>query len=316
MEDNYISPDELAGMALFAAVVEAGSLTAAAERLALSKSAVSKALVAQEARLAAKLLQRTTRRQSLTEVGMAYYEHCRRVLLEAGEARRAVDRLHAQPVGVLRITAPISFGSEHLSRHMPELLKRHPGMQVDLQLSDRLVDLAEEGYDLAIRVTDKPDPLLVARALAPIRWVVCASPAYLAQHGTPMQPSGLAGHACLTYPALTPGGAWPFLLQGQPWQQPVSGPLRMNNSLALLLAALGGLGIVRLPSFAASGQLADGSLRPLLQDYAVPPQTALAVYLPNRYLSPKVRACVDFLRERLGNGGRPYWDHWLDGAGK
>lgn len=311
MENNQITPADLAAMAIFAAVVEAGSLTAAAERLQLSKSAVSKSLAELEARLAARLLQRTTRRQSLTEVGLAYFEHCRRVMAEAGEAQRSVDRLHAEPVGVLRVSAPISFGNLHIAPHLPALLARHPGLQIELALNDRMVDLAEEGFDLAVRISDQPAELLVARTLAPIHWVICASPAYLAEHGRPQHPAQLAEHACLTYPMLTPGGTWPCYMAGRRVDIAVQGPLRVNSSYALQAACSGGLGLARLPSFCCGEQLARGELIAVLEEFSAPPQTAAAVFLPNRYLSPKVRACVDFLRERFGAGlAAPYWDEW------
>ncbi|MGQ5523533.1 LysR family transcriptional regulator [Chitinimonas sp. PSY-7] len=312
MENNRILPDELAAMAIFATVVEAGSLTLAAERLELSKSAVSKSLAWLEGKLAARLLQRTTRRQSLTEVGQAYFEHCRRMLAEAAEARQAVDRLHAEPVGVLRVSAPVSFGSQHVAPLLPELLARYPALQIDLVLNDHLVDLAEEGFDLAVRVSDQPADLLVARTLAPIRWVICASPTYLARYGTPERPQDLSVHACLTYPLLTPSGVWPFMHDGQRIVMPVQGPLRTNSSVALMAACVGGAGLTRLPTFSCGNLLASGELVAVLQDYAVPPQTATAVYLPNRYQSPKLRAFIDFMRERMGAGQTtPSWDAWL-----
>ena len=304
-------PDELARMAVFACAVERGSLSSAATALGTSKSFVSKTLRALEEHLATRLLQRTTRTQTLTEAGLAYYAGCRATLDAAEKARAAVEQLQHGPVGRLRLSAPVNFGNLYIAPLIPRLLQHNPQLSVEMILSDRVVDLVAEGFDLALRVVDRLDEQLVARPIATIRWVVCASPAYLGRRGVPKRPEMLQHHQCLVHPQLTPEDCWTFVVDGKAMRVGVSGPLRTNNSLALMNAAVGGMGIAQLPTYLAGAAIAAGQLRPLLLDYLPPPQIASAVFSAGKFLSPKVRCAIDFMREAFGGAERdPEWDAW------
>jgi DNA-binding transcriptional LysR family regulator len=301
--------DNLARMAVFAKVAETKSFSAAAERLGISKSAVSKQVTRLEQSLKARLINRTTRRLSLTEVGAAFYEHCSRMLAEAEAAELAVSQLYAEPRGVLRLTAPAAFGHLHIAPAMPDFLGRYPRLSVQLVLNDRVVDLVEESYDVALRMTSAPASSVVARRLAPIRWVVCASPQYLKHHRAPRAPKELAEHNCLFPSFLEPSREWCFKSETGDVSVRVTGNFTVSNSEALREAALGGLGVALLPTFAIGRDIQEGTLKALLPGY-VPygffGSHVYAVYLPTRYLSPKVRAFVDFFVARFGP--EPYWD--------
>lgn len=302
--------DNLTGMAVFARVAEANSFSGAARRLGLSKAAVSKQVARLERVLGVRLLNRTTRKLSLTEVGQAFYEHCARVVAEAEAAELAVSRLRSEPRGVLRLTAPAAFGHLHVAPAIPDFLDRHPELAVQMVMNDRTVDLAEEGFDVAIRVSSEPTGNLVARRLAPIRWVVCAAPQYLQRRGTPQTPHELAQHNCLFYSFLEGSADWGFTLQdGESATVRVAGNFTVSNSEALREAVLRGLGVALLPTFTVGRDIQTGALQALLPD-CTPRGTfgtdIYAVYLPTRYLSPKVRAFVDFFLERFGP--EPYWD--------
>jgi DNA-binding transcriptional LysR family regulator len=309
--------ENLTGMAVFARVAEAKSFTEAARRLGLSKSVVSKQLARLERALGARLLNRTTRRLSLTEAGAAYYEHCARMVAEAEAAEQAVSRLRAVPRGILRVSSPAAFGHLHIAPAIPEFLERFPEVEVELVMNDRLVDLAEEGYDVAIRMVEQPGPNLVARRLAPVRWAVCATRRYLRRHGRPQAPAELARHNCLYYSYMGSGSEWRFSgPQGMESVQ-VPGNFRVNNSEAVRQAALGHLGVALLPTFTVGPDLQAGRLQSLLPGYdplGVFGSHIHAVYLSNRYLSPKVRAFVDFCVERFGS--EPYWDRALSARGR
>lgn len=298
-------------MAVFARVAEANSFSGAAKRLGMSKAAVSKHVARLERALGAKLINRTTRRLSLTEVGQAFYEHCARVVAEAEAAELAVSRLRSEPRGILRLTAPAAFGHLHIAPAIPDFLERYPELSVQLAMNDRMVDLAEEGYDVAIRMTADPAPNIVARRLAPIRWVICASPQYLARHPAPQRPDELAGHNCLFYSFLESNSDWRFGSPAGDVTVRVAGTFTANNSEALREAVMRGLGVALLPTFTVGRDIREGALSALLPHHA-PYGTfgtdVYAVYLPTRYLSPKVRAFVDFFLERFGP--QPYWDRW------
>lgn len=302
--------DNLTGMAVFAKVAEAKSFSAAAQRLGISKSAVSKQVAALERALKARLINRTTRRLSLTEVGAAFYEHCARMLAEAEAAELAVSRLYAEPRGVLRLTAPAAFGHLHIAPAIPDFIARHPDVAVQIVMNDRPVDLAEEGFDVAIRMTREHAPNVVARRLAPVRWAVCAAPAYLERHGTPRAPADLARHNCLFYSFLETSTEWRFTTDAGDTSVQVAGNFTVNNSEALREAVLRGLGVALLPTFTVGADLREKRLQQVLGEYRAHGTfgtDVYAVYLPTRYLSPKVRAFVDFFVERLSP--EPYWDH-------
>ena len=301
--------DKLTGMAVFARVIDAGSFTAAAAQLGMSKSAVSKAIAALENRLGARLLNRTTRRLALTEVGRAFYERCARIVAEAEEAELAVTHLQLTPRGTLRINAPVSFGALHLGPALAGFLARYAELKVELELSDRFVDLLEEGYDLAVRIAAAlPDSSMIARRITVNEAVICASPAYWQRHPPPRVPADLACHACVTYAYNPNPHEWPFVdAAGHPISVRVDGPLHTNNGDATLHVALAGLAVVRLPRFICGPELAAGRLEAVLADAMPPPNGIYAIYPHNRHLSAKVRAFVDLLIERFGPGCD--WEH-------
>ena len=304
-----MAPD-LNAMALFARVVEAESFTAAARAQGLSKSAVSKQIARLEDRLGARLLNRTTRRLSLTEAGSAFYEACQKVVAEAESAEQAVTHLAAAPRGQLRVNAPMSFGQLHVAPMLPEFLGACPELSLDLDLNDRQVDLVEEGYDVAIRIGVLDDSSLIVRRLAPSRNILCAAPAYLEAHGHPSVPADLTEHNVLLYSYRTRGSVVRLRGSGGERSVTVRGRLRVNNGDALLAAALGGLGIAFLPSFIVGDALRAGDLQCLLPDWRDAAEAGVhAVYPASRNLSPKVRVFVDFLSRRFG--ATPYWDRGI-----
>lgn len=294
--------DRLALLETFVRVAELGSFSEAARRLRSSKSVVSRQVSALEAELGARLLHRTTRALTLTEAGQAYLAKVSAILAELAEANQSVTQLQAAPRGRLRVNAPMSFGFLHLASALPDFLARHPQVEIDMAMTDRFVDLVEDGFDVGVRIARLADSSMIARKLAPIRMAVCASPDYLARRGMPQSPSELAEHECLGH-----GGEWRFVREdGAPWPVAVHGRLAIDNGDALRTAALKGFGMVMLPTFILGADMQAGGLVSVLSDF-VPQERALyAVYPHARHLSPKVRAFVDFLAERFGP--RPYWD--------
>ena len=300
--------DRLATMETFVRVVEAGSFVAAAARLEMSPAMASRHVQELEARLGARLLNRTTRRLGLTEAGAAYYERCLQVLRDIEEMDLSIAAEGQQPRGLLRVNAPVVFGTRHLSRVMAEYEARFPEVSIDLSLNDRFVDLVEEGTDLAIRIGELTESTLVARRLFPVRLVLCASPAYLARRGEPRTPDDLAQHNCLGY-TYTRGGTEVELIGPEGTvTAPFRGSFRANHGEVLYQAALDGLGIVLQPTFISGDALADGRLQPVLPQYCTRELACYAVFLSRKYLSAKVRTFVDFLAEKFGP--EPAWDAW------
>ncbi len=291
--------DRAAEMAVFVRVVEAGSFTAAARTLDLSPSAVSKLIARLEDRLDARLIQRTTRRLSLTEEGSAYYERASRILAEIDEAEQAVAQLHTVPSGRLKITAAVAFATAQIVPLLPEFTRRHPLVHLQMNITDRVIDLVEEGYDLGVRIGARFDSSLVSRLLAEDKRVICAAPAYLQQRGHPETPAELAGHNCLAW--TSPQGRlndWPFLGPEGPYSVRAAGNTEVNTGEALYGMTLAGLGIARLAEFRVGGDMQAGRLIPLLEaHHRVEPLPIHAVYPHRQHLSPKVRAFVDFLVE-------------------
>ncbi len=299
--------DALHAMQVFCAVVEENGFSAAARRLDLSNAAVSKHVAALEERLGARLLNRTTRRISLTEAGQAYYARCAKILEDIDEAERAITHLTAQPRGTLRVNAPMSFGVDHVVPALGDFLRAYPEIHVDLELTDRYVDLIDEGFDMAVRVADLPDSSLIAKKLAPMRLALVAAPSYLAAHGRPARPEDLSGHQCLRYTVHGATDVWRFAAaNGEPRLVKISGPLAVNNGDAVLNAALAGLGIGALPTFIAGAALCDGRLVELLEGQLLQNSSIYAVYPHSRLLSPKVRAFVEFRAARFKP--TPYWE--------
>jgi DNA-binding transcriptional LysR family regulator len=299
----------LVGMAIFARVVEANSFSGAAARLGVSKAVVSKHVAKLEHTLGTQLLNRTTRRLSLTDAGHTFFGYCARIMNDAEAAELAVSRLRVTPRGLLKITTPVAFGSLHIAPALPEFLRRYPDMSVQLVMDDRVIDLAREGYDVAVRMAREPAPNTVARQLAVIRWAVCGAPEYLQRHGTPAAPRDLANHNCLVYSLVEGGTIWRFRSSRGETRVRVTGNLTAGSSLALREAVLRGSGIAQLPTFTVGPDIHAGVLKVLLPGYepfGTFGGTIYAVHLPTRHLSPKMRAFVDFFVERFSP--EPYWD--------
>ena len=304
--------DRLTTLTVFTRIVETGSFTAAAEQMGLSRAAVSKHLMALEDRLGVRLLNRTTSRCSLTEAGQAFYERGRQILGDLEEAEREAGQTGSKPRGLLKVNAPMTFGTMHLAPALPAYLATFPEVSVDMTLNDRVVDLLEEGFDVAVRIGRLADSSLVARRLAPCRLIVTAAPDYLARRGTPRTPQELGLHECLGY-AYAPGrDAWEFIGPDGPMTVRVKGALRVNNGEALASAAVAGLGILLSPTFIVSDDLAARRLVTILDGWAVPQRGIYAVWPQGRHLSAKVRTFVDFLAGRFGP--EPYWDAWAGAA--
>lgn len=300
--------DVLSDIAVFVQVVDAGSFTAAADRLELSKSVVSKYVTRLEDRLGARLLNRTTRRLSLTEVGRVFYHRAQRGLHELEEAEAEVSRLQGAPRGTLRINCPMSFGILHIAPALPGFLLDYPDLSVDMSLDDRRVDLVEEGFDLAIRIGELPDSSIVARRLAPCRHVVCGAPGYFERHGVPHNPEQLREHNAITFKYQDSPREWHFVSpKGGVMRVPVSGSIQMNNSLALREALLEGAGLTLTPTFVVGEDIKAGRLQAVMTDYKTLEVSIYAVYPQRRHLSPKVRAFVDFIANRISTP--PYWEH-------
>ncbi|RBP07284.1 DNA-binding transcriptional LysR family regulator [Roseiarcus fermentans] len=299
--------DRFAALEAFVRVAETQSFSEAARRLRISKSAVSRSVGALETELGARLFNRTTRSLNLTEAGRGYLERVTRILADLEDADRALGRLQARPRGRLQVSAPMSFGFLHLAPALPEFLARFPEVDVEMALSDRFVDLVDDGFDVALRIGALPDSSLVARRIAPIRLTLCASPDYFGRRGTPQAPDELKAHECLRNRTVARVEEWRFVdPDGKPRLVPVSGRVGANNGDALRAMALAGVGVALLPTFIVGPDLSAGALVPALDRFLAQDLAMSAVYPHSRHLSPKVRAFVDFLVERFGR--RPYWD--------
>jgi DNA-binding transcriptional LysR family regulator len=294
--------DRLAAMQVFAQVVETGSFAKAAERLALSTSAASRHVAELEAHLQTRLLNRTTRRVSLTESGRAFYERAVQLLADLAEAEQEASSAAVVPRGTIRLTTSVNFGVRHVAPAIAAFLAEHRDVRFDVSLSDRIVDLVEEGFDLAIRIGAPAADNLVARKLGETRLVPCASPDYLAEHGAPKAPEDLAGHNCFTYEYVSPRHLWRFRdRSGAERTVRISGRLHSNNGDLLAEAAASGAGIVFEPAFIVGPDVRVGRLVPLLQEFIPPPVPIYALYPSRKHLSAKVRRFVEFLIERFSH---------------
>lgn len=303
--------DLFQAMKVFVKVAEAGSLTAAARALDMSNPSVTRHVADMEAYLHARLFNRSTRRLSLTETGAAWLERCRQLLQDLEDATLAAGMSAVRPAGTLRINAPVSFATNYLARSLPDYARRHPQVRLDLTLSDRVVDLVEEGYDVAIRITRaQENSALVARQFASARSIVCAAPSYLQQHGTPTTPQELADHACLSYSYAATRDSWQFRRDGKLHTARVKGMLVANNGDLLREAAMAGMGIILQPTFIVAEAVRQGKLVPLLTDYEQDALPIFAIYPSRQHLSAKVRTFVDFLVERFGD--QPEWDREME----
>jgi DNA-binding transcriptional LysR family regulator len=295
--------DRLTSMAVFVRAVEAGSFAAAAPALGLSSPMVGKHVRFLETRIGTQLLNRTTRRQSLTEVGRAYYERCKNMLAEAEAAEALAQDLQAAPRGRLRVTAPVIFGTYSLTPMLTCYMRRYPEVTVDLNLSDRVVDLIDEGFDAAIRISPLKDSTLMTRALKPVRPVACAAPAYLAERGTPGTPEELTDHECLgfAYSAKPPWDVWEFTdLRGAHHRAKVKSRFQANVGPALRAAALAGFGIILQAEDMVRDDLTAGRLVQVLPGFSAPSHPMHIVFPPSQRPTPKLRSFVDFVAATFG----------------
>jgi DNA-binding transcriptional LysR family regulator len=291
--------DRFTAVQAFAKVVEFGSFARAAERLGTSTSAVSRLLADLEAHLDARLIHRTTRRLSLTEAGQSFYERSVQLLSDLEEAEGSVRATGASPKGTLRLTCGVSFSERFLAPAISEFAARHPELIFDLDLSDRAVDLVDEGFDLAIRIGAIGSPALVSRRIGWTQPVCCASPAYLAKHGTPRTPEELSAHECLSYTLVPMPNAWRFESdRGETYDLRVTTRHRANNGRMLAALAAAGTGVIIEPDFIVAPEVRAGTLVRLLPGHTLPRSPISAVYPSRRHLSAKVRGFVDFIAER------------------
>jgi DNA-binding transcriptional LysR family regulator len=285
-------------MRIFVATVDARNFTTAANRLSLSKQFVSRRVMALEDALGVRLLIRNTRKLAVTDLGQEFYERARRILAEVTDAEQAMSLQRATPHGLLRVSAPMSFGMVHLSPLVSQFLKKHPDVRFDMELSDRTVDVVGEGFDMAIRIGTLADSTLIAQKLAEVRMVACASPQYLRRRGTPAAPADLERHACLLYGHGGPT-SWEFVLDGVSKAVEVHGPLRANNGELIRDAAMAGLGIARLPDFIVAAGIKAGQLVGVLEPFLPHASALYAVYPQHRQTSTTIQAFTAFLREQL-----------------
>ncbi|MGH0036820.1 MAG: LysR substrate-binding domain-containing protein [Myxococcota bacterium] len=304
--------EKWAQLEAFVAVIDSGGFTAAARRLGRTPSAVSRQIKALEDRLGARLLNRTTRRVSSTAAGEAFAERTRAILADLDEAEQGVARHQAEPRGRLRLGAPLDFGRAYLAGPLAAFAARHPGLSLDVELTDRLVDVVEEGFDLVVRIADLPDSSLVARRLAPCRRVLCAAPGYLAGAGAIREPADLSRHRGLVY-AHSPDARWRFRGPEGPLRVAAQERHRVSNGELLCALAVAGEGLALLPTFLACDDLRAGRLVPVLADQLDEDIAIHAVYPHRRHLSAKVRLLVDDLVAAFGD--QPDWDEgWAPGA--
>jgi DNA-binding transcriptional LysR family regulator len=288
--------DQLAALRALRRVVELGSFTAAADALGISHTIVSRQVRQLEEHLGAQLLNRTTRRFALTDAGRDYVESTRQVLDLLDDADRSVSRHQAEPTGILRINAPMAFGTIEVAQWLPAFMAKYPGLQVDLVCNDRMVDLIEDGFDVALRLArELPDSTLVARRLATSKVLLVAAPGYLRTNGAPATPSDLSQHNCLVYTAASRANEWTLAgPDGVEHAVAVRGTLQANTNVALRAAAVAGLGIANAASFIVREELERGKLVEVLPGYVPKARELYALYPQNRHLSPKVRAFVDY----------------------
>lgn len=292
---------------MFIAVMETRSFTAAAQRLSTSHGQASKLITRLENELSVSLFSRSTRSLKPTEVGLAYYERIRPLLAEYDALNDDVLNASKTPSGLLRISAPVTFGSTRLTEHLITFARRYPDIELDVSFADRLVNVVNEGFDLTLRIGNLTDSSLIARKLCDIRIVMVAAKAYLQQKGTPVRWSHLLQHDCIVDTNFRDPFVWPFLDENQVLHaQPVRGRMKFSNAEVCLRAAIEGLGIARLPAFVAGEALQNGTVIPVLSRYEAPPLGLYAVYPPAKYLAQRSRAFIDFLAESFA--GQPKWE--------
>jgi len=298
--------DKIEAMNAFTKVVAAGSYAEAARRLGLTRSAVSKAVMELEQILGARLLDRTTRRVTPTEAGLAYYQRALSILADIEETELQISRLHEEPRGVLKINAPMSFGILYLGEAVAAFMASYPELRIELVLNDRFIDPLEEGVDVTVRIGALADSSLIARRLAPAHRILVAAPDYIARHGAPETSAALAEHRCLAYGHMAATHRWQLTVDGVATNVQINAALCSNNGEVLRAAALAGNGIANLPTFLVGPDIAAGRLVPVLTGNPPTSLGIFALYAPNRYLAAKTRLFIDFLAARFGDP--PTWD--------
>lgn len=292
--------DRFSSMSIFVKAVELGSFSAAADALNMSPQLVGKHVQFLEHHLGVRLLNRTTRRQHLTEVGSLFYERSRNILAEVESAEALAAETRAVPRGRLRVSAPVTFGINALAPKLPEYLKAYPEVSIDLSLSNRLVDLIDEGYDAIFRVGELSDSGLIARRLDPYRLIICAAPRYLESRGTPRTPGDLVDHECLIFSHTRLRTHWAFEGPDGYVDVPISGRLTVDSGEALLQAAVAGLGIIFQPLELIRASIESGQLVPILPEYKIPTRPLHVLYAPDRRITPKLRSFLDYVVAEFG----------------
>ncbi len=300
--------DRLTEMEAFAMVVDQGGFTDAAKKMGMSKSAISKHVSSLEARLGARLLNRTTRRVSPTEIGLAYYDRARRVLNDAGEADALVSSMQSEPSGILRVSVATDFGVNHLSPILGDFMSEFPDITVNMALNNRYVEMISEGFDMAVRIGELEDSTLRARKITETSKRMIASPEYFAKYGRPEKIDDLNDHRLLHYSNQANSAVWKITApSGEKRHIRTAGSLTVNDGQSLLNACIGGLGIAYLPSFLYADALKSGLVEEAIPDLPVEKQGIYAVYPPGRFTQPKVRAFIDFLVHQLADKGPDEW---------
>lgn len=306
--------DRFENMRTFIRVVEAGSISGAADRMDIAKSAVSRRLKELEAHLGVELFHRTTRRMNLTDTGQAFYQRCVRILDDVLEAEHAVSEAHGMLEGRLKVALPSSFGAMHMGPAINDFMALHPNIEFDLDFNDRQIDLMQEGFDLGIRIADLPDSSLIAKRLTTISHVFCASPDYLEKHGMPASPEDISQHQCLAYSLADDSKSWPFLDAKRQVRRVGFKPhLVASQGEYLRDAAVDGHGLIFMPTFIPYQEIERGELITLFNELPRWELNAYAIYPQTRHLSQRVRVFVDFLVKRFE--GVPYWEECLESTG-
>ncbi len=306
--------DRFEDMRCFVQVVDRGSVTKAADALRVAPSAVSRRIKELEARLGTQLLNRTTRRMSVTESGRTFHARCQRILADLDEAEVEASDQHGALKGSLRVAAPLAFGAAHLTPIIIDFMRENPGVVIDLDFSDRVVDLVAEGFEMAIRIGTLRDSSLIARKLVDVRIVVCAAPALLAERGMPDHPDQLKDWPALCYTGSERPDIWRYRApDGSTVSVAMQVRMLANNGAVLRDAAIAGEGVILQPSFHLHEAVTRGHLVPILGDFGWPEIAIYTVWPQTRHLSARARAFIDFVRTRIGP--RPYWEAFLDGAG-
>jgi len=300
--------DKVVSMRVFSAVAKNRSFSGAAKKLSLSKAMVSKHVQNLENSLGVRLFNRTTRKLNITEVGSAYYDKVNAILTDIDEAESSISQLNSEPKGKLKIMAQPSFGAFHLSRALSLYLKKYPGVTANLELSQRIPDLVEDDVDLAFHVGELNDSMYVSRRIASARRVICASPEYLHENGTPKKPEDLLNHNCLIYMPRNDISKWEFAEKGRTKKIKISGDIQCNSGDALRIASIQGCGIAQLPTYMIGLDIQAGRLKALLEDYEPEKQPIYAIYNDRKYLSAKIKTFTDFIYDLYLP--EPYWNKW------